>query len=657
LTHPPLTGGLYVACVTPFDDDEEPDLDAFRSLAEYLIAAGVDGLIVAGTTGEAHALDLDERHQLWDTAVAHADGRVPVLAGTGATTTRRAKQFLRAAAKCGCDGALVLTPWFETPGPDGLGDYYAELAESSGLPVLLYQNPGRTGVTLPHDLIVSLAERFPGRIVGFKDALCDLQAARALRERVPDGFLLFSGGPHEWATFEGVADGSVNDLANAFARESVEAVRGDRDKQRFLAPLAALVPKSANYIALIKAMMRKCGLPAGRPRRPQHRLPEAELEDAARLMAAGGRLAAGAADEYGTPRRSEDAVRLLGPGLLRACIDAGPTECDTSAVCPAKRGDYQYACHASIARFDGRFFAAWSQGRINEDSPGQTVRYATSPDGRSWSKPRPVTPEPEGMRRWTNGGLWLRDGELRCLVVRYDRARYIEGEAAAGRCWEGLATETFRWDGSAWQGESLRVNDLYANEAPRRLPDGRWLLPGVDGRHNVVALLGDVGGWERVMVSERTEALRLTEPSWLLEHDGTLRALLRDDGGSKRLFLAESRDSGDTWTEPVPTDFPDAQAKFFLFRLADGRSAVCCNPAPDETGRRLLAVATAKNGGVFDRLTALRYDPDAAPRLPGMHKDPGFSYPNAVEVGGRLYVIYARNKEDVEVTTVESYRV
>ncbi|MFO7899504.1 MAG: dihydrodipicolinate synthase family protein, partial [Planctomycetota bacterium] len=537
-----VTGGLYVACVTPFDADEHLDLNAFRSIAEHLIAGGVDALIAAGTTGEAHALDIDERGALWRTAVSQAAGRVPVIAGTGATTTRAAKRFLELAAHCGCDAALVLTPWFETPGPDGLEAYYAELAESTDLPMIVYQNPGRTGLTLPHDVVARLADRFPGPIAGFKDAVPDADAAAALRERAPDGFLIFSGGPHERDRFGDVCDGSINDLANALPRESVEAYHGDREKARYLAPLSDHLADSANYIALLKAMMRKVGLPAGVPRRPHHLVPDEEIEVAKPLIAADGRLSAGAADEHGSPGATEDMVHVLESGLLERCVETdAPVE--TIAVCPAEEGGYQYGCHAAIAHADGRFVAAWSQGIINEDSTGQVVRYATSDDGRTWSEPKLVTPRPDGLLRWTCGGLWLAGDGLRCLAVRYSRARYIEGEATPGVCWEDLATESFRWTGGGWEPEGLLVDDIYANEAPRRLPDGRWMFTGVDRRHvPCVALSASGDDWERAAVAERTDTFRPTEPSWFVTDDGTIRMFLRDDAGSKRLWLTQSAD-------------------------------------------------------------------------------------------------------------------
>ena len=446
----------------------------------------------------------------------------------------------------------------------------------------------------------------------------------------------------------------VDDLANALAPEVVEAHHGDAAKTAYLEPLAAALARSPHRIGLLKAMMRKVGLPAGVPRPPRRAAPDAEVDALKPLLAVDGRLSAGSADEYGTPSTSGQVAHLLAPGLVEGCIASAPPPLETVAVCPAERGGYQYACHASITYFEGRFFAAWSQGVINEDSPRQVVRYATSDDGTHWSDPQYITPPTDGTARWTNGGFWLRDGELWTVPVCYSRARYVEGEAVPGNCWEDLDTFAFRWTGADWESLGVLVENLYANEAPRRLPDGCWLMPGVNRRHDAIAAIGPADGrgrWDAAVLSKRTRRDCLTEPSWFLRTDGVVRMLLRDDAGSKRLFLADSADGGRTWTPPVPTDFTDAQAKFFLLRLADGRVAICCNPVPDRTGRRLLAVATGDDEQ-FTTLRRLQYEPEAVPRLPGMHKDPGFSYPNAVEVDGRLHVIYARNKEDVDITAV-----
>ena len=189
-----VRGGLYAALVTPFAGDESLDPGAFRAVCEYVVGCGVDGIVVAGTTGEAHALSAEEREALWKLAVGQARGRVPVVAGAGATTAREARRLIKLAADCGCDAAMVLTPWFERASPAAVESYYAELAETSPLPMLLYHIPSRTGLDWPPEAVGAVARRlFPGKVIGIKDAMQSPARVAAIRKAVPPGFLIFSG--------------------------------------------------------------------------------------------------------------------------------------------------------------------------------------------------------------------------------------------------------------------------------------------------------------------------------------------------------------------------------------------------------------------------------------------------------------------------------
>lgn len=655
----PLASGFFPAAITTFAADEALDLGAFRAHVEHLIDAGVDGIVAAGTTGEAHALSFDERRAVFEAAVAQAAGRVRIVGGVGATTTREAVRLAGLAADCGCDAALALTPWFEKPAAEALASYYDELAGRARLPLLLYHNPSRTGVDWSPEAIGAIAQKLRGAVIGIKDSTNDAARAAALRICCPEDFLIFSGGPHLWDAFQAAgADGQIDGPCNALAAESVRAFRGDAAARILVAAAQDCFARTQNFIGLLKAVMRALGLPAGQPRRPFHEVRQDELGGLQRVLQKGGRLAA--AGNSGSNACSfsiahADAVHVAAEGLESSCLEAEPIAAQPVSLYRAEPGLDQYSHHPCIAHFGGRFFAAWSNGKANEDSPGQLVRFATSEDGTAWTAPQEVMPRPDGAMRWTAGGLWPREDGLWLLATRYTRARYVDGECAPGICWENLATEGYRFDGVAWQPQGMVLNDFYANEAPRSLPDGRWMMTGVNGRHDAIAAISETADgtrWRAISLSKRTESSKLTEPSWYALDDGTLRVFLRDDGGSRRLFLSESADGGARFSPPRPTDFPDAQAKFFALRLPGGPAALVCNPSSSGQGRKLLALALSCDGRAFERAVKLRHDPAMTARSPGMHKAAGFQYPNACIANGALWVIYSVNKEDVEALRV-----
>ena len=155
------------------------------------------------------------------------------------------------------------------------------------------------------------------------------------------------------------------------------------------------------------------------------------------------------------------------------------------------------------------------------------------------------------------------------------------------------------------------------------------------------------------MISERAEKSKLTEPSWYVAADGRIRVLLRDDGGSRRLWLSESLDGSATWSTPVITDIPDAQSKFHSLRLPDGRIGMVGNATGTDLRRKLLTLLVSQDGRRFETCYTLRREPEIKPRFQGMHKAPGFQYPHAIIARNRLWVINSVNKEDVEVHSVE----
>ncbi|MDH3236328.1 MAG: 4-hydroxy-tetrahydrodipicolinate synthase [Alphaproteobacteria bacterium] len=183
--------GSLVAVVTPMQDDGGLDLDAFRTLIDWHIKEGTDGVVVVGTTGESPTVDFDEHHLVIKTAVDHAAGRIPVIAGTGANATREAIELAAYAKQAGADMSLSVVPYYNKPSQEGLYRHFRAVAEAVDIPHILYNVPGRTVADLQNDTTLRLAE-IPN-IVGIKDATANLERGADLLRRKPKEFLVFSG--------------------------------------------------------------------------------------------------------------------------------------------------------------------------------------------------------------------------------------------------------------------------------------------------------------------------------------------------------------------------------------------------------------------------------------------------------------------------------
>lgn len=165
----PRFTGVYTALVTPFHEDGSLDLEAYRALIEEQIAAGIQGLVPCGTTGEAATLSPEEHLTVVRTCVEQVKGRVPVVAGAGANATARAVEMHRQVKELGVDGALHVTPWYNKPTQEGLYRHFRALADAASLPIVLYNVPGRTGVDLLPETVLRLA-RDCGDVVAIKEA-------------------------------------------------------------------------------------------------------------------------------------------------------------------------------------------------------------------------------------------------------------------------------------------------------------------------------------------------------------------------------------------------------------------------------------------------------------------------------------------------------
>ena len=185
-----LTGSM-VAIVTPMHDDGSLDFDAFRRLIDWHIAEGTDGIVVVGTTGESPTVDFDEHHQLIQIAVEHAKGRIPIIAGTGANSTREAIELAAYAKKAGAGASLSVVPYYNKPTQEGLYRHFRAIAEAVEIPQIVYNVPGRTVADLQNDTMLRLAE--VPNIVGLKDATANLERGAELLRQLPPRVAVYSG--------------------------------------------------------------------------------------------------------------------------------------------------------------------------------------------------------------------------------------------------------------------------------------------------------------------------------------------------------------------------------------------------------------------------------------------------------------------------------
>ena len=230
----PIFRGTAPALVTPFTADDRVDEAAFRDLIDFQIEgsplagqsyAGVEALVVLGTTGENPTVMLAERRQLVDLALEHTAGRVPVVVGTGTNSTAQSVQFSVEAARAGADGLLVVGPYYNKPTPDGVVGHVAAIADATDCPIVLYNVPGRTGSNLSAETTLRVLDAVPS-VVGVKEASGDLNQIADVVAGAPDGVAVYSG--DDDLAFPTVAlggDGLISVIANAAPGPIAEMVR------------------------------------------------------------------------------------------------------------------------------------------------------------------------------------------------------------------------------------------------------------------------------------------------------------------------------------------------------------------------------------------------------------------------------------------------
>lgn len=183
--------GSIVALVTPMTEDGAIDMDSLRKLVEFHIAQGTDSLVAVGTTGESATLDEDEHCSVIRSVIEFVNGRIPVIAGTGANSTREAIDLTQRAAHAGADACLLVTPYYNKPTQEGLYLHFKAVAESVDIPQILYNVPGRTACDMLPETVGRLARL--DNIVGIKEATGDLRRIEQIRVLAGPGFALYTG--------------------------------------------------------------------------------------------------------------------------------------------------------------------------------------------------------------------------------------------------------------------------------------------------------------------------------------------------------------------------------------------------------------------------------------------------------------------------------
>jgi len=183
--------GIIPAMVTPLDKHGQINKAAIRKLTNYLLDGGVHGLFPVGSTGEWYGLSIDQKKEIIETVIEETNGRVPVYAGTGAITTKEVVELSQMAEKIGAAAVSVLTPVFITPSQDELYEHYKTIARGVEIPVLLYNNPGRTGINLTADLVSRLCKI--ENICGIKDSSGDMTLTGEYIRRTDDDFCVIAG--------------------------------------------------------------------------------------------------------------------------------------------------------------------------------------------------------------------------------------------------------------------------------------------------------------------------------------------------------------------------------------------------------------------------------------------------------------------------------
>ena len=272
----PYFGRLLTAMVTPFNADGSVNYEKAADLAEWLINNGSDGLVVAGSTGEAATMSAEEKLELFRVVVNRINKRVPVIAGTGSNNTADSVKMRKMAEAMGVDGALIVGPYYNKPTQEGFYQHFAAVAQSTGLPIIVYNVPGRTASNISPAIVARLAADFEN-IVAIKEAAGNVAQVAELYSVLPEEFTIYSGDDGLILPFMSVgATGLISVLSNiggGILQDVMQAYEDGRVREAAklnarMVPLANAMFIETNPIPVKAAVTLVTGIDAGQPRLP-----------------------------------------------------------------------------------------------------------------------------------------------------------------------------------------------------------------------------------------------------------------------------------------------------------------------------------------------------------------------------------------------------
>jgi len=275
--------GAYVAIVTPFIDGKL-DEQGLKDLIEFQIQNGTSGIVPCGTTGESATLSHEEHHRVVELTIKAVNGRVPVLAGTGSNSTSETIELTRHAKAAGADGALIITPYYNRPSPEGLYQHFKAVAEAVDIPIILYNVPSRTGVNMLPETVARCAAI--KNIVGIKEATANLGQINEVIRLCPPDFVVMSGDDFTaLPTIAIGATGLISVTSNVAPRAMADvidlALAGDYVKARAshfkLLPVMTAMFLETNPVPAKKSLELMGKIQSGTPRLPLAEMTEANV--------------------------------------------------------------------------------------------------------------------------------------------------------------------------------------------------------------------------------------------------------------------------------------------------------------------------------------------------------------------------------------------